>query len=128
MHEYVHVFKSHNSNALTYSLHLDVRARLAQKQSWSPSHKRTAFRRWGWQSVLVERRQSLGFLQNVRHRHLPSLNGLSHRCHRRPSSKDGSSSFPEGHESVTFVGRPFPLEEAHEHLSRLRRWGLTFGE
>ena len=28
---------------------------------------------------------------------------------------------------ITFVGRPFPLSEAHEHLARLRRWGLTFG-
>ncbi|KAK0458583.1 glycoside hydrolase [Desarmillaria tabescens] len=34
--------------------------------------------------------------------------------------------FPAEHETVTFVGRPFPLEEAHEHLSRLRRWGFTF--
>ncbi|KAJ8496897.1 hypothetical protein ONZ45_g12265 [Pleurotus djamor] len=34
--------------------------------------------------------------------------------------------FPHNHEDVTFVGRPFPLEEAPEHLSRLRRWGLTF--
>lgn len=34
--------------------------------------------------------------------------------------------FPGDHEVVTFVGRPFPLEEAPEHFSRLRRWGLTF--
>jgi hypothetical protein len=34
--------------------------------------------------------------------------------------------FPDDHRSVTFVGRPFPLEEAHEHFSRLRRWGFTF--
>eukprot|EP00667_Euglena_gracilis_P003021 EG_transcript_3027 len=27
---------------------------------------------------------------------------------------------------VTFVGRPFPLEEADEHFARLRAWGLTF--
>jgi hypothetical protein len=27
---------------------------------------------------------------------------------------------------VSFVGRPFPLEEASEHFRRLRRWGLTF--
>jgi hypothetical protein len=30
------------------------------------------------------------------------------------------------HRQVSFVGRPFPLEEADEHFSRLRRWGLTF--
>ncbi|KAF9023012.1 glycoside hydrolase family 5 protein [Hymenopellis radicata] len=34
--------------------------------------------------------------------------------------------FPADHETVTFVGRPFPLEEAHEHFSRLRRWGFSF--
>lgn len=27
---------------------------------------------------------------------------------------------------VSFVGRPFPLAEADEHLERLREWGLTF--
>ena len=27
--------------------------------------------------------------------------------------------------NVSFVGRPFPLEEADEHLARLREWGLT---
>ncbi|KAG8708128.1 hypothetical protein FRC09_001422 [Ceratobasidium sp. 395] len=34
--------------------------------------------------------------------------------------------FPHGHKTVTFVGRPFPLEEAPQHFARLRRWGLTF--
>ncbi len=29
------------------------------------------------------------------------------------------------HRAVSFVGRPFPLEEANEHLARLREWGLT---
>ena len=28
--------------------------------------------------------------------------------------------------TVSFVGRPFPLEQADEHLSRLSAWGLTF--
>ncbi len=27
---------------------------------------------------------------------------------------------------VSFVGRPFPLNEADEHFTRLREWGLTF--
>ncbi|KAI9347952.1 glycoside hydrolase superfamily [Zopfochytrium polystomum] len=27
---------------------------------------------------------------------------------------------------VSFIGRPFPLEEADEHFGRLRRWGLNF--
>ncbi len=30
------------------------------------------------------------------------------------------------HRDVSFVGRPFPLVEADEHLARLRAWGLTF--
>ncbi|KAI0783200.1 glycoside hydrolase family 5 protein [Abortiporus biennis] len=34
--------------------------------------------------------------------------------------------FPHIPEPLTFVGRPFPLEEAPQHLARLRRWGLTF--
>ena len=28
------------------------------------------------------------------------------------------------HRDVSFVGRPFPLDEADEHLDRLRRWGF----
>lgn len=30
------------------------------------------------------------------------------------------------HRNISFVGRPFPLKEAHEHFSRLREWGMTF--
>jgi hypothetical protein len=30
------------------------------------------------------------------------------------------------HRNVTFVGRPFSSEHAHEHFERLGRWGLTF--
>lgn len=29
------------------------------------------------------------------------------------------------HRDVSFVGRPFPLEEAHEHYSRLKSWGYN---
>lgn len=29
------------------------------------------------------------------------------------------------HRSVSFVGRPFPIEEADEHLARLRHWGFN---
>ncbi|CAE6459562.1 unnamed protein product [Rhizoctonia solani] len=36
------------------------------------------------------------------------------------------ATFPHDHRSVTFVGRPFSLEEAPQHFARLRRWGLTF--
>lgn len=30
------------------------------------------------------------------------------------------------HKTVSFVGRPFPLEQADEHFKRLKMWGLTF--
>jgi len=30
------------------------------------------------------------------------------------------------HRNVSFVGRPFPLDEADEHFTRLKEWGLTF--
>ncbi|KAI0245249.1 glycoside hydrolase family 5 protein, partial [Lactifluus subvellereus] len=49
---------------------------------------------------------------------------LSGNC-KTPINGDHST-FPEGAETVTFVGRPFPLDEAPQHLARLRRWGLTF--
>ncbi|CAA7263297.1 unnamed protein product [Cyclocybe aegerita] len=49
---------------------------------------------------------------------------LSGSC-KTPADHDHEN-FPGDHRCITFVGRPFPLEEAHEHFSRLRRWGLTF--
>lgn len=30
-----------------------------------------------------------------------------------------------GHRSVSFVGRPFPIEEADDHFARLRGWGFN---
>jgi hypothetical protein len=41
---------------------------------------------------------------------------------------DGGTHIPtdfSDHREVSFVGRPFPLDEAHEHLSRLRGWGFN---
>jgi hypothetical protein len=46
-----------------------------------------------------------------------------------PFSPDGATYIREGffnHREVSFVGRPFPLQEADEHFRRLRHWGLTF--
>ena len=46
-----------------------------------------------------------------------------------PTTPNGSSHLNEGffdHRNVCFLGRPFPLDQAHEHFSRLQRWGLTF--
>jgi len=41
---------------------------------------------------------------------------------------DGGTNHPSDfsdHREVSFVGRPFPLAEADEHLARLRRWGCN---
>ncbi len=46
-----------------------------------------------------------------------------------PFRPSGATHILEGfydHRNVSFVGRPFPLEEADEHFSRLRAWGFTF--
>jgi Glycoside hydrolase family 5 C-terminal domain/Cellulase (glycosyl hydrolase family 5) len=46
-----------------------------------------------------------------------------------PFAPNGATSILDGffdHRKVSFVGRPFPLEEADEHFTRLRSWGLTF--
>ncbi|KAI1304678.1 hypothetical protein EDD11_005078 [Mortierella claussenii] len=46
-----------------------------------------------------------------------------------PTTPNGSSHLNEGffdHRNVCFRGRPFPRDEADEHFSRLKRWGLTF--
>jgi hypothetical protein len=45
-----------------------------------------------------------------------------------PYRPNGATHLREGffeHRDISFVGRPFPLEEADEHLTRLRAWGLT---
>src|SRR5262245_48261411 len=52
--------------------------------------------------------------------------GGSSKVPRRP---DGATHRREGfldHRNVSFVGRPFPLEEADEHFGRLRAWGFNF--
>jgi hypothetical protein len=46
-----------------------------------------------------------------------------------PRSPDGATHLPDGlggHRHVSFVGRPFPLDEADEHFGRLASWGFTF--
>lgn len=45
-----------------------------------------------------------------------------------PYCPNGATYIREGfyeHRNVSFVGRPFPLEQAQEHLARLKSWGLT---
>lgn len=46
-----------------------------------------------------------------------------------PMSPNGATHLTEqfyDHRNVSFVGRPFPLEEADEHFSRLKAWGMRF--
>jgi hypothetical protein len=46
-----------------------------------------------------------------------------------PYQPDGATYRSAGfydHRDVSFVGRPFPLEEAEEHFSRLKAWGFSF--
>jgi hypothetical protein len=46
-----------------------------------------------------------------------------------PMHPDGSTHLREHflqHRTVSFVGRPFPLQEADLHFARLRSWGFTF--
>ncbi|KAJ3722722.1 glycoside hydrolase family 5 protein [Lentinula guzmanii] len=54
------------------------------------------------------------------------LRGVNLSGSSKSSSNHNNDTFPSKAETVTFVGRPFPLEEAPEHFARLRRWGLTF--
>ncbi|KAG0309306.1 hypothetical protein BGZ98_003674 [Dissophora globulifera] len=46
------------------------------------------------------------------------LNGSSISETRRPQADKGK------HDRISFVGRPFELSEADEHLARLRHWGF----
>lgn len=46
-----------------------------------------------------------------------------------PAKPNGATHIRDGlfdWEGVSFVGRPFPLDQADEHFARLRTWGLTF--
>lgn len=46
-----------------------------------------------------------------------------------PVKPDGATHKIEGffdHLNVSFIGRPFPLEEADEHFERLKKWGFNF--
>ncbi len=45
-----------------------------------------------------------------------------------PYTPDGSTYLPtdfSGHKDVSYIGRPFPLEQASEHFSRLKSWGFN---
>jgi hypothetical protein len=47
---------------------------------------------------------------------------------KTPAVPDGATWRPtdfSDHRTVSFVGRPFPLEEADAHLGRIAAWGST---
>jgi hypothetical protein len=54
-----------------------------------------------------------------------NLGGSSKVPYKPDGATHNKNSFFD-HRNVSFVGRPFPLEEADEHFRRLREWGLTF--
>jgi hypothetical protein len=48
---------------------------------------------------------------------------------KMPTQPNGATHLKDGffdRENISFVGRPFPLEEADEHFGRLKHWGLDF--
>jgi len=48
---------------------------------------------------------------------------------KMPTFPDGATYQNNGffdHKTVSFVNRPFPIEEADEHFARLKSWGFTF--
>lgn len=52
-----------------------------------------------------------------------SLSGSSKIPKNLPSHSPDTNAFFD-HASVTYVDRPFPLSEMHQHLSRIRDWGF----
>ena len=53
-----------------------------------------------------------------------NLSGASKTPENCPSHN--STNFFASQKSVSFVNRPFPLEEANVHFARLRLWGFNF--
>ena len=52
-----------------------------------------------------------------------SLSGSSKLPTGLPSHSNDTAAFFD-HANVSYIGRPFPLEEMDEHLSRIRDWGF----
>lgn len=53
-----------------------------------------------------------------------SLSGSCKLPVNLPSHAPDKAAFLD-HRNVSYVGRPFPLEEMDEHLSRIRDWGFN---
>ncbi len=58
--------------------------------------------------------------------HLRGVNlGASTKVPLTPNGATHIKTDFSDHESVSFVGRPFPLKEANEHFKRLKQWGFN---
>lgn len=52
--------------------------------------------------------------------------GGSSKLPMRPYAPTHTLEGFQDHRTVSFVGRPFPLEEADEHFARIKSWGFNF--
>ncbi|MDR0502105.1 MAG: cellulase family glycosylhydrolase [Treponema sp.] len=52
--------------------------------------------------------------------------GGDSKCPYAPAGSETEPAFLDTRNNVSFIGRPFPLEEAHDHFKRLKRGGMTF--
>jgi hypothetical protein len=55
-----------------------------------------------------------------------NLSGACKMPHDQTSHTTDLTAFFDQHRQVSFVGRPFPINEMDEHFERLKSWGFLF--